>query len=41
MPKQADEQIENWGVNLGRRHPTSRGHFSTPDHTKSKEIAFG
>ena len=32
MPKQADEQIENWGVNLGRRSPASGGHFSTPDH---------
>jgi hypothetical protein len=32
MPKQAAEQIENLGVNLGRRSPASGGHFSTPDH---------
>ena len=32
MPKQAPEQIENLGVNLGRRSPASWGHFSTPDH---------
>jgi hypothetical protein len=32
MPKQAVEQIENWGVNFGRRSPASGGHFSTPDH---------
>src|ERR1700727_3764296 len=35
MPKQAVEQIENWGVNFGRRSPNLGGHFSTPDHTKA------
>jgi ATP-dependent DNA ligase len=35
MPKQAAEQIENLGVNLGRRSPASGGHFSTPDHKTS------
>jgi hypothetical protein len=39
MPKQAAEQIEDWGVNFGRRHPTSGGHFSTPDHTWGSKAA--
>src|SRR5271155_2254702 len=34
MPKQAVEQIENWGVNFGRRSPASGGHFSTPAHNR-------
>src|SRR6185437_43047 len=34
MPKRAAEQIENLGVNLGRRSPASWGHFSTPDHMR-------
>jgi hypothetical protein len=25
MPKQADEQIENWGINFGRRSPHGVG----------------
>jgi hypothetical protein len=35
MPKQAAEQIENLGVNLGRPSPASGGRFSTPDHTET------
>ena len=39
MPKQTDEQIENWGVNFGRRSPDLGGHFSTPDHIVKAETA--